>query len=31
MEALEKLFSEYLRVWINANTEIMETLLKEKE
>ncbi len=31
MEALEKLFSEYLRVWIKSNTEIMETLLKEKE
>ena len=31
MDALENLFSEYLRIWIKGNTEIMETLLKEKE
>ena len=31
MEALENLFSEYLKVWIKSNTEIMETLLKEKK
>lgn len=30
MEALENLFSEYLRVWIKGNTEIMETLLIKK-
>ncbi len=31
MEALENLFSKYLKVWIRSNTEIMETLLKEKK
>jgi len=31
MDALENLFSEYLRIWIKGNTEIMETLLKGKE
>jgi len=31
MEALENLFSEYLKVWIKSNTEIMETLLKERK
>ena len=31
MDALENLFSEYLRIWIKANTEIMEILLKEKK
>ena len=31
MDALENLFSEYLRIWIKANTEIMEILLKQKK
>ena len=31
MEALENLFSEYLKVWIKSNTEIIETLLKERK
>jgi len=30
MDALENLFSEYLRIWIKGNTEIMEMLLKDK-
>ena len=31
MDALENLFSEYLRVWIKGNTEIIEILLKDKK
>ena len=31
MDALENLFSEYLRIWIKGNTEIMEMLLKDKK
>ena len=31
MDALENLFSEYLRIWIKGNTEIMEMLLKGKK
>ncbi len=31
MDALENLFSEYLKVWIKSNTEIMEILLKDKK
>jgi len=31
LDSLENLFSEYLRIWIKGNTEIMEILLKEKK
>ena len=31
MDALENLFSEYLRIWIKGNTEIMKMLLKDKK
>ena len=31
MDALENLFSEYLRIGIKGNTEIMEMLLKDKK
>ena len=31
MDALENLFSEYLRIWIKGNSEIMEMLLKGKK